>query len=132
MVALPRNTLERFIRFALVGGAGFIVDAGLTVGLQAAGLDIFSSRLIAISLAMLVTWRLNRAITFGASPSGQAGEGVRYGVVAVAVAGVNYAAYAALMLFVPGMPAIIAVALATGLSMILSYTGYSRLVFRAA
>lgn len=132
MVNLPRSTVERLIRFALVGGTGFVVDAGLTMGLQVWGADIFSSRLIAIALAMFVTWRLNRALTFGASEGSQAREGALYAAVAVAVAGVNYAVYVALMLLVPGMIALIAVAGATGVSMILSYLGYSRLVFRSA
>lgn len=131
MVNLPRSTLERLIRFALVGGTGFVVDAGLTMGLQVWGADIFSSRLIAIALAMFVTWRLNRAITFGASAGGQVREGALYVLVALAVAGVNYAIYVALMLLVPGMIALIAVAAATGVSMVLSYLGYSRLVFRS-
>ena len=129
MVNLPRSTIERLIRFALVGGTGFVVDAGLTMGLQVWGADIFSSRLIAIALAMFVTWRLNRAITFGASAGSQVREGWRYALIACSAATVNYAVYVGLMLFVPGMVAFIAVALATGVSMFVSYFGFSRLVF---
>lgn len=132
MVTPTRRTLDRLARFALVGGTGFIVDAGLTSGLQVWGLDIYVSRLIAISLAMFVTWRLNRAITFGASPRRQVREGAVYVGVAVAAATLNYGIYITLMLFVPGMAALVAVAGATGVSMIVSYLGYSRLVFRSA
>lgn len=130
MVDLPRSTIERLIRFALVGGTGFVVDAGLTMGLQVWGADIYSSRLIAIALAMFVTWRLNRALTFGASEGSQVREGWRYVVIACSAAAVNYAVYVGLMLFVPGMVALIAVALATGVSMFVSYFGFSRLVFK--
>ncbi len=66
-MALNPALLKRLSRFAVVGGLGFVVDAGLTVTLIQVGLDPFSARLIAIALAMLVTWRLNRALTFGAS-----------------------------------------------------------------
>ena len=131
MGALNSSTIKRFIRFGLVGGAGFIVDAGLTVGLQNAGLDIFSSRVIAIVLAMLVTWRLNRSLTFGASDKSQVGEGWRYVCVAITAAALNYAVYVAVMLTVPWMFALLAVAIATGVSMVLSYLGYSQWVFQS-
>lgn len=132
MVSLPRNTLDRLIRFALVGGIGFIIDAGLTTALQASGLDIFSSRLIAIACAMVVTWRLNRSLTFGASQTSQVSEGTRYVMVAALAALINYTVYALLMLSIPGMIAALAVALATGVSMVVSYLGYSRHVFGKA
>lgn len=132
MVTLNRQTLERLARFTLVGGTGFIVDAGLTMGLQVWGADIYTSRLIAISLAMFVTWRLNRAITFGASSRGQVREGALYVGVALAAATLNYGIYVGLMLFVPGMIALVAVGAATCVSMVLSYLGYSKLVFRSA
>ncbi|MEM1389961.1 MAG: GtrA family protein [Pseudomonadota bacterium] len=122
--------MKRLIRFVCVGGTGFIVDAGLTIGLQAAGLDIFSSRLIAIILAMLVTWRLNRSLTFGASQTSQMREGWRYISVATAAALLNYAVYIGLMLTIPGMIAFLAVAAATSVSMIVSYLGYSQWVFK--
>ncbi|MEL7232390.1 MAG: GtrA family protein [Pseudomonadota bacterium] len=130
MVAVDRTTLTRLIRFGLVGGTGFVVDAGLTIGLQSAGLDIFSSRLIAIALAMLVTWRLNRSLTFGASTTSQVSEGWRYICIAVLAAAINYAVYIALMLTIPWMFTLLAVALATGVSMVVSYLGYNHWVFK--
>lgn len=117
-------------RFGLVGGIGFVVDAGLTTTLIHAGLDPFSARVVAIACAMLITWRLNRAITFGASNTSQKSEGVRYFAVALAAAAVNYAAYAALMLAFPTLMPTIAVALATGISMTVSYLGFSRFAFK--
>lgn len=127
---MSRALLVRFSRFGLVGGLGFIVDAGLTVTLIAAGLDPFSARIFAIALAMLVTWRLNRAITFGDSGTSQHSEGLRYGSIAMIAASLNYATYAALLLLVPEIWPVMAVALATSLSMLVSYIGYSRFAFR--
>lgn len=129
-LSLSNPTVQKLSRFGLVGGIGFVVDAGLTTTLIHAGLDPFSARVVAIAFAMLVTWRLNRAITFGASDTSQKSEGVRYFAVALAAAAVNYAAYAAFMLICPALMPAIAVALATGVSMVVSYLGFSRFAFK--
>jgi putative flippase GtrA len=112
---------------------GFVVDTGLLAALHhGLGVDPFTARLISIVCAAFATWRLNRALTFGASSSSQAAEGVRYAVVAAAAAGINYAIYALALLAVPGLPPVAAVVVGTLLSMALSYFGYSRLVFGGA
>ena len=129
-MALSPALLKRLSRFAVVGGLGFVVDAGLTVTLIQAGMDPFSARLIAIALAMLVTWRLNRALTFGASATSQKTEGLRYSAVAVTAATINYASYVALILIIPAIMPVLAIALATGLSMSVSYLGYAHFAFR--
>ena len=86
----------RFFRFALVGGTGFVVDAGLLTLLHnGAGIDPFTARLISISVSAFTTWRLNRVVTFGASDRSQASEGARYALVAALTAGLNYCLYAA-------------------------------------
>ena len=123
----------RVARFALVGGIGFVVDTGSLAALHdGAGLDPFSARLLSISVAALITWRLNRALTFGASPASQAAEGLRYAVVAFAAAALNYALYAAVLLAVPGLHPVAAVVAATLVAMCFSYLGYSRFVFGGA
>jgi putative flippase GtrA len=109
--------------------AGFIVDAGLVSALTGLGLDAFSARAVSITLAMVTTWRLNRALTFGASGAGSVREGGRYAAVALGVAGINYAVYSALMLAVPGILPWLATAAATGVGMVASYLGYSRWAF---
>ena len=123
----------RFIRFALVGGIGFLIDAGLLALLHyGAGLDPYTSRLISISASAFTTWRLNRSLTFGASDRSQTTEGIRYALVAAATAGFNYLVYAALLLALLTLPPIIAAIAATLAAMFFSYAGYSRLVFQGA
>ncbi len=120
------------MRFAIVGGAGFVVDAGLLVLLHHwAGLDPFSARLMSIAAAAFTTWRLNRAHTFGASPTGQATEGLRYGLVAGLAAGLNYLIYALALILWPILPPVAAAIGATLLVMVFSYFGYARFVFRS-
>lgn len=125
--------LERVLRFAIVGGTGFLVDAGLlTILHYRMGLDPFTARIISIAFAVLTTWRLNRAITFGASPSSQASEGVRYASVAIAVACLNYAVYCLLLALWRDMPPVLATVAATLVAMTFSYLGYSRFAFQGA
>ena len=122
--------IERFLRFAVVGGTGFLVDAGLLAALHhGAGLDPFTARLISISAGAFSTWRLNRVVTFGASRASQAAEGLRYAAVAALAAGFNYAVYALILIAWTGLPPIAAAVLATLVAMTLSYFGYSRFVF---
>ncbi len=124
------ETLKRLSRFGLVGGLGFIVDAGLTITLIKLGLSPFSSRLIAMALATLVTWRLNRAITFDRSNVNPTAEGLRYSVVALVAALANYSLFVVLVLTVPTILPVFAIASATGFSMLISYLGFAHFTFR--
>jgi putative flippase GtrA len=119
----------RPLRFAIVGVIGFLTDAGSVFALTQAGLDPFSARVISIALAMFTTWRLNRAMTFGDSGRSEVSEGARYGVVALAVAGLNYVIYAGLLLAFGQLWPVAATAIASVVAMAASYFGYSRLVF---
>ena len=133
MAAIARMEVERFLRFAVVGGTGFLIDVGvLTLMHNGAGLDPFSARLISISVAAFSTWRLNRVVTFGASPSGQASEGLRYAAVAALAAGLNYFSYALALILWRGLPPVAATVVATLLAMTLSYVGYSRFAFQGS
>jgi putative flippase GtrA len=133
VLALAKSEATRFLRFAVVGAIGFVIDAGLLVALHhGAGLDPFSSRLVSISASAFTTWRLNRSLTFGASDLSQANEGLRYALVAAATAGFNYLVYVLLLLGFPGLPPIAAAIAATLAAMFFSSAGYSRFVFSGA
>jgi putative flippase GtrA len=120
----------RFIRFVMVGGAGFLVDAGVLAALHhRAALDPFSARLVSIAAAALVTWRLNRAFTFESAGARQGREGLRYALVALVAAGLNFLLYALVLSVIPGLPPVAAVVVATFISLLVSYLGYSRFAF---
>jgi len=124
--------MKKLIRFAIAGGVGFIVDAGLlALLLHITPLGPFIALLIAIAAAMFTTWMFNRTFTFGRSPHSLAAEGFRYGSVGVTSALVNYGLYAALLLALPALQPLAAMVLATAASMIFSFFGYSRFVFRS-
>ncbi|MEM7637421.1 MAG: GtrA family protein [Pseudomonadota bacterium] len=127
---MNHQLLGQFGRFAFVGAIGFFVDMGTTLVLIALGIDPLLARIVAIVLAMLTTWRLNRAMTFGPSPTSQVSEGLRYLLVAMAVAACNYAIYAALLLNISGLQPAVAVLISTGFATGLSFFGYRKFAFK--
>jgi len=124
--------MKKLVRFTIAGGIGFLVDAGILAALlHLTPLGPFLARLVAITVAMAVTWAFNRSFTFDRSGRSLAAEGFRYGSVGVTAALVNYGLYSALLLSLPALQPLAAMVLATCASMILSFFGYSRFVFRA-
>lgn len=122
--------MKRILLFAIVGSAGFLVDAGvLALLLEITPLGPFSARVVAIAVAMLVTFWLNRTFTFERSGRGLAAEGTRYGGVGVSAALLNYAVYSAILLAFPTLWPVLAVAIASLVAMVWSFLGYSRFVF---
>ena len=56
-----------FIRFGMVGAAGFVVDAAmLALATGQLGMDPYRSRALSIAVAMTATWLGNRYFTFAA------------------------------------------------------------------
>ena len=134
MVKIPqqgdrRPLKTKLIGFGFVGLVGFIIDAGLTTWLDYALSNPFSARLIGMGFSTLTTWRLNRILTFGASHTSQKSEALRYGLVALGTAILNYLTYTILIMFFLVSPPVLAIIGATGVSMCLSYLGFNHLVF---
>jgi putative flippase GtrA len=77
-----------------------VVDVGVFTGLIAVAPRPLLMRLASLGVATLVTWRLNRALTFARSGRHQGEEALRYAVVTAASQGTSYAVFAALVLTV--------------------------------
>jgi putative flippase GtrA len=90
---------RQFLRFGIVGGIGFLVDAGLLRLLLMAGLGYYGGRLISFLAAATVTWILNRSFTFRRegewARKHPAHEWLHYLGLMVIGGVVNYATYAA-------------------------------------
>lgn len=101
--ALARRSLGQFLRFALVGTAGFVVDAAALTAAMALGLGPYGGRVVSYLAAVTFTWAMNRRFTFaGADPRrGTAQWGRFVAVNGVVGALVNYGTYAALVASVP-------------------------------
>jgi len=122
--------MSRIFRFVLVGGIGFVADAGLLALLLAATpLGPFVARLVSIGFGLTVTWLFNRTLTFGPSGRSMLSEGARYGGVGITTSIVNYLVYGGLLLAMPWMAPLLALVIASLVAMTFSYLGYSRLVF---
>ncbi len=125
-----KQSSHRLLRFTIVGGIGFIADAAiLALLLATTPLDPFVARIVSIGFGLTVTWLSNRTLTFRPSSRGVLGEGARYGGVGVTTSIVNYLVYSLLLLAMPWMAPLLALAVASLAAMALSYLGYSRFVF---
>lgn len=94
--AAPRE----FLRFVMVGAAGFFVDAGaLMVATTALGLGLYSGRVFSYLCAATFTWILNRRFTFAKTDEVAVIQWLRF-LGANALGGaVNYGVYAVLVTF---------------------------------
>jgi putative flippase GtrA len=122
--------MNRFPRFVLIGAIGFVADAGmLFLLLGTTSLGAVSARVASIAFALMVTWQLNRWLTFGPSSRSLAVEGARYGGVGVATSMVNFLVYSAILWAAPGLTVFLALVIASLAALAFSFLGYSRLVF---
>ncbi|MDA8165400.1 MAG: GtrA family protein [Desulfobacteraceae bacterium] len=96
--------LPVFVRFCLVGGVGFVADAGsLQLLVSPGGLSPYASRVLSYLFAATVTWRLNRSFTFTAcSNDCWQGQWLRYVAVNAIGGGMNYGIFA-LAVFLSGL-----------------------------
>ena len=63
-----RSRATQLVRFLVVGGVGFVVDAvALLVMVHWAGLSPVWSRIPSLMIALTVTWLLHRSFTFRSS-----------------------------------------------------------------
>jgi putative flippase GtrA len=90
--------LPRPIRFIVVGCTGLAVDVGLFTVIVAYAQHPLIIRLLTLTIATFVTWRLNRAFTFARSHRPQRDEAMRYAAVTALAQATSYAVFAALVL----------------------------------
>lgn len=138
MTFLERLRASRFLRFAIVGGAGFVVDESILALMQRlAGLDPFSARAVSILAAMTFTWWGNRNLTFASSRARGslpiASEWLRFVVANSVGAFANYGSYVLLVRFAPAPlnNAYLAAAIGVAIGLLFNFTLSKRFVFRA-
>jgi putative flippase GtrA len=99
LARLWRATVGRseLLRFVIVGGVGFLVDAGVLMALtRGAGLDPYSGRVVSFVAASSTTWWLNRIFTFTrAARHPVARQWASFVVVSIGGALINYGVYVA-------------------------------------
>jgi putative flippase GtrA len=129
------TTSRRFAKFIAVGGVGFIVDAAvLTLAVGNFGASIYPARALSFSVAVFVTWLLNRTFVFDSVGRRVpiVAEYSRYLVTQIAGAFCNLAVFAALIEALPRLAATPVVPLAAGavLGALVNYGGSAWWVFQ--
>jgi putative flippase GtrA len=118
---------ESFIKFLVVGGLGFLIDAGLTLGLITIGISPLAARPPAIFAATLFTWLANRQHTFRVGRKSSLTEVVRYASVAGVAALANYLIYSGLVTL--SISPFSSIVMATIIVAVFSYFGYKHFAF---
>lgn len=91
--------IVEFVRFCLVGSAGFVLDWGsLELFTRQWGLGPYSGRVLSFLLAATLTWKLNREYTFRQAPRRRARRQWGSYVMLVSIGALfNYGVYAVLI-----------------------------------
>ena len=82
-------------------------------------------------MATVVTWTLNRRLTFAPSGRSRLAEGVRYIVVTVVAQGVSYGVFLGLGQAAPHLSRTLALIVGAGVATVFSYTGQRFFTFAA-
>ncbi len=125
---------SRLCWFAVAGLGGFLVDSGALTVLVHLDLDMRLARPISLTCAVIVTWLINRTRTFGDRTARLSlAEFLRYASASMLAAFLNLAVFAALVTFSVSFAErpVLAVAVATALSMSVNFWSYIRIVFTA-
>jgi len=139
VTALTDRVLEsRFLRFLVVGGFGFLVDAGvLWLMIHGAGANKYEGRIVSFLCAATFTWWGNRNLTFAdsrarGSAGAVAGEWLRF-LAANAIGGaINVGLYAVLVTYGPETDLFLLFALACGVlaGLVFNFKTSKLLVFK--
>jgi putative flippase GtrA len=95
------SRLPPFVRFGFVGMAGLASDTSMFTALTLNGMHPFVARLFSLAFATLVTWALNRRITFDKQPRKVGHEASRYVLVTLVAQGVSYSVFVTLITIFP-------------------------------
>ncbi len=130
--------MSRFLRFAAVGVAGFLVDvAVLWLALNLLGLDKYSARVLSYLCAATFTWSANRRVTFAdrraTGASAMVREWAAFLLANLGGAAVNYGTYAALVTFAhaPFDSPYLGAAAGSIAGLFVNFAASSRFVFKA-
>lgn len=124
------QVLPRPVRFLGIGGLGLITDLAIFTLIIAHAPHPLLARLVSLAVATIVTWRLNRALTFDRSGRRPADEATRYATVAAAAQGASYIVFAVLVVTVLSAIPQLAVLIGAAAGVLISYSGQALFTFR--
>jgi putative flippase GtrA len=122
--------LPRPLRFIGAGAIGLTTDIVVFTGAMAFWPYPLLARILSLAVATLVTWRLNRALTFDRSGRYQADEAMRYIAVTAVSQGTSYAIFAVLVLTVLAPFPQLAVLPGAVIGAFVAYNGHRLVAFK--
>lgn len=123
--------LRHYGGFVLAGALALFTDGVILETLiRIARLDALLARPFAIGVAMLVSWRVNRTVTFSINAPPSLREFGRFAAVSWISQAVNYLVFAAILITRPSTPPLLALVLASLVAMFVAYFGFRYGVFR--
>ena len=127
----PPSSARHFGGFLLAGVCALTTDAAILQALTVlAEMPALVARPISILCAMVVSWLINRTITFAHPSPPTVAEFGRFAAVSWLAQAVNYAIFAAILLLRPATHPIAALVAASLVAMFVSYAGFRYGVFR--
>lgn len=90
--------VPRPLRFLAVGALGLVADLAVFTAIPMHAQHPLAARIASLACATVLTWRLNRALTFDATSRSQRGEALRYAGVTAAAQGTSFAIFSLLVL----------------------------------
>lgn len=131
--AVASGAVRHYGGFVLAGLAALAADtAMLTLLTRVFAISPFLARPFGIALAMVVSWSINRTITFAEKNPPTLVEFSKFAGVSITSQIVNYTVFAGLLLAVPALFPEAALFLACFVSMFVSYAGFRFGVFGAS
>jgi putative flippase GtrA len=117
--------------FILAGSLAFVTDIAVLLLLtHLLGFSPFVARIVSISVAMVVSWAINRTLTFAANTAPSLAEFGRFASVAWSASAFSYAVFSAVLLLRPVTPEALAAGISAVAAMAVSYAGMRFAVFR--
>lgn len=131
---MKQSTAAQVARFALIGGIGFVIDGGLLTLLHSLyEFDLIQARICSFSIAVTVTWFLNRQQTFASQKSKRAArEWGRYAAINSVGALMNMGIFFWLVFrfsFLADTP-LLPLAIAASIAMIFNFLASKHVVFQ--
>lgn len=126
---LIERLLPRPFRFLGVGSLGLVTDFCVFTILNGYTPRPLLMRLVSIAVATIVTWRLNRALTFEDSGRHPGEEAMRYAIVTATAQGTSYLIFAALILTVLGALPQAALVIGAAVGALVAYNGHRLFAF---
>jgi len=128
--AARSEQIQHYGGFVLGGFLAFSTDAAILEALMhVAGLSPYLVRPVGISAAMVVSWVVNRTVTFAVNTRPTVVEFLQFAAVASSAQVINYSVFVLALLLLDGTSPFVAMVFSSLVAMLFSYGGFRLTVF---